>query len=540
MEKNPLLVGTWESKLGSIVVFFLVFFGLTMIVQGLTGAFFIHSLFSVLVGLVGAYWILTHYPVSFSIPLPVFGLSLFLFFLLVFPVLQTHGIAASADAATTIALRVMDTHIPATYAPYSNVSFTYQIGFPLLAKAFSDLLPFLADYSVIWLLAAVFGAFFCIIAYWFAEAFFSDQKIAILAALLVFASKLVFENFYWGEYAWLAATVFSLLALVLWKKNNPVFLLFIPVILLLHPAIAINFGVLALLLLLTKQLDWAPVPFAIAFGLLALPAFFFNYLVIFENLFTGQASVGFHFFSAVHNLFILPAWVGTGLSLLFFGSIILLFFRSEKNKSNDPIWLGIWLAVSIALFLLLSAFGTILANREIELVLFAMLFWTAYNISQSRVFELHAKTIFAIVLIIGLLSFSFSGSLVKSRAGSKMSDVEIDVALAFKELDPSVQPTIFLSKGGGKIAEIANKAPFDANASYLITTAEVLVKRNAAWDEFSQRHDYQEKIRSTHCGECILAIPGLRYAVIDSNFTPIFLDQPIVYEKGSFRIYRLR
>lgn len=504
-----------------------------------SGAFYIHNTAIIIVSALITFFVVKKYPLKEKIPLIVWLTAGLLLVLLVYPILLTSGVAASADGVTTISMRIfaLHHHIPETYLPYTNLSFTYQIGFPLLASVLHSLFSWIPDYQFSWMLGSIFGAFLPIIIYLFSRHFFDSEWVGITGSFLVLGSKLVFENFYWGEYAWLAATIFVFLGLLLLKQKNPIGFFCVGMIATLHPAILINFFILLFFLVLFGQIQLKQAVLGAVVGfVLALPALYYNYLPIFTNLIGGKGSHAGN--ALISNVLALPPWIGLGLSFLIV--IAVGFTALSKTRVSIPRWLLFLVLFSLIFFAALSFIGTQYANRQIELVTLSLLFLSAILISKLRWFHSHRRSIFIFILVVGLVSFSVSGLLIKSRAGSKINADEIALAKAFFEIDNQVKPTIFLTYGGGKMAEIANKKPFDASSGQIVTVSEVLIIRNEAWEEFEKNRLIQEEIRKTNCASCILELPGLEYAVIDETYTTIVLPKPIIAKKGTITIYALR
>lgn len=526
----PQIVRTLNSCLG----FGLAWGALVIIAALWAGLAWLFSPIVFIVSFAAALYLHRKFPFEFAVPAPVWGISLLVLALVLSPVLLSGGVAASADAVTTTAMRVLADKIPQTYAPYSGVSFTYQLGFPLLAQTFSDIFPFIPDFQWAWLLGAIFAAALVPVLYGAVREWISPQA-AIIAAVLAVAGKLVFQNFYVGEFAWLASTVYLLAAFFCWKKGHPFTILAAAAVAVLHPAIFFNLLVLLGIHYFSAgkadRLHWIGLAL-----LLALPALYFTYLPIASNLLGGNSgSAGFDLGRIAQALKITPLWVGSGLSLLLAASIAALFLEKKRQQWKGAALFGI----AFAVFLPLYSAGTVLANREIELVLLAAIFWASSNWAATSVFSRHAKPLLALFLLIGLASFYSSGTLADARAGSKISPQEIDFAFKFRELDPTAQKTVFLTPGAGKMAEIAGKIPYDANSNHLISAVDVLVIRNAGWGEFVSRHEYQEQIRKTRCAGCIMAIDGFEYAVINYDYAPIELPAPILLQVGGIKLYRI-
>jgi hypothetical protein len=528
-----------HSALNAALVPLLLFCAITLLFSALTGAFFLSSPLSVLVGLLGTWFLCTRFPVSIEIPAIVWVLTVLLLALLLYPILLRGGVDGSADAVSAIATRLMDSKIPATYAPYSDIAYNYQIGFPLLARAVNDFLFFIPDHQIVWMLGALFSALLIPLVYWFCRAFNGSADTALVAAVLVFGTKLVFQDFYYGEYAWALATVLYLCALILWKKRNPLFLLLIPAILTVHPAIALNFLFFAAVLLV---FGWLPLEFlvpAVLSGMLALPAFFYTYLPLLKNIAGGAGRDPFSLSSALNNVALVPPWIGTGLSIAFGIAFVLVVWR-KRTTPRLPVWPLFIAAFALVLFGLFSGLGNVLPGRIIELVMLGVLVWTAFAWGTSDLFSRYRTPLLVGLLVLGLVSFQTASILVHLRTGSKITPNQVEFANEFREIDPTPQETIFLSTGAGKMAVLADKIPFDANTNFMISTAEFLVVKDAAWDEFKRRHAVQQEIRNSACVQCVLDLPDLKYAVIDPDYAPITLDRPVLLERNGLRLYQLR
>lgn len=520
--------------MNSCLSFCLVFGAVLIIVALWSGIAWLFSPLVLALSLLAAFFLHRKFPFELQASGVAWLVAALVLALVLYPVVLSGGVAASADAVSTIAVRVLGERIPVTYAPYSNVSFTYQLGFPLLVNTFSDVFFFVEDFRWAWIFGAVFAAVLVLMVFETAREWISPDA-AIIAAVLVVASKLVFQNFYWGEFAWLAATVYMLATFLYWKKGHPFAVLSAAAVVALHPAIFFNLIVILAILFFYNPRAYNPL-LLFPSVLIVAPALYFNYLPIALNLLVGKADgAGFELSRLVHVVPAVPLWIGGALTIIFVASLAAVLLEKKPLQRQLAV---LWVAVT-GIFLLLSSLDSVLAGREIELVLLATLLWASANWASTVVFSRHRHALLAGFLVVGLLFFYSSNSLAEARAGSKISPHEIEFAFKFRDIDNSAQKTIFLTPSGGKMAEIADKVPYDANSGFLISTARVLAVQNEGWEEFAERHRNQERIRRTSCVQCVLELPGVKYAVIDYNYAPMELPRRILAEAGNTRLYDL-
>ncbi|HZX34830.1 MAG TPA: hypothetical protein VFF09_05630, partial [archaeon] len=231
-----------EKFFSKAVFFALIFFPAIILSSAITGFFWLNSYFVVLFSFVSSVFIFKKfYFQEFVVPKKILLLSLLLVALLAYPaLLLTPVFPASADPVTTASVTFLGEKIPLDYRPYSRLNFAYPVGFPLLVNAFSDIFTFLPVYLWAWLLSLVSGVLQLLGVYLVAKEFFKSERAAEFASVLFLGTKLVYENFYVGEYAWLLATGLMLFALYFAVKKSALQYLLFPAILVLHPAIALN------------------------------------------------------------------------------------------------------------------------------------------------------------------------------------------------------------------------------------------------------------------------------------------------------------
>jgi len=528
-----------ERFLSKLVFFILIFFSVIIISSNLIGFFWLNSSFIFLFSIVSSFILFKKfYFDSFLIPKKVFVLALLLVILLSYPVLLiTNFFPASADATTTTAVRILTEKIPLTYEPFANVSFAYQIGFPLLVNVFSDLIPQIPDYIWGWLLSLVSGVLQLFAVYLFSKEFFKNENTAFFTAVLFLGTKLVFENLYVGEYAWLLATVFLLFTLYFLLKKNNLALLVFPPIFILHPAIGLNAIVILFVFLIFFKEKFNLL--ALAWSLLvAVPAFLFNYLPILKNLlFSSEGFSGsLGAFDYVYYLGLLPLWLGLIPFLVFILGLVFFTLKKISFTKEQKVFMGVFVSGFI-LYYFFAFLNFVLVGRVVEIMLLASLFLGASLLEKiSSNYSFNQKILIVILLILSVGIFFNSGVLNHYRNGSKISMDEASFAYEFNKFDSSFSKALILSPGYGKIAEFSNKIPYDVYSAHTITTQKFLYSDPSEFERLNERNALRESILDGSCLECISGI-DVDYIVVNKTFFNQKLNYPVVFSYGNFVVY---
>ncbi|MEK6957770.1 MAG: hypothetical protein AABW99_02230 [archaeon] len=471
---------------------------------------------------------------EFVVPKKILLLSLLLVSLLAYPVLLlTPFFPASADPTTTGSVAFLGDKIPQDYQPYSPLNFGYQIGFPLLVNAFSDIFTFLPVYLWSWLLSLVSGALQLFGVYFVAREFFKSEKAAEFASLLFFGTKLVYENFYVGEYAWLLATGLMLFTLYFAAKKSGMQYLLFPVILVLHPAIAFN----ALIFFAIAWLfypGYFELPKIFASAVFALPAFFANYSpIIFNVLFGAGLSSWEPGRGLLYYAQLLPTWIGFAVFFVFAVSFAYLALQKFSFTREQKMF-GVLFASGTLLYLLFGFFGVMLAGKAVELALLGVLFLAASFLEKIR---LPDTSRFKLALLVFCLVFFFTSSILTHyRGGSKITLEEATFAADFREFDPELSRTLFLAPYSYKIAEFSNKVPFDLTGHYL-SDVKLLYYSQEEYARFKGLPKITQSIVDTLCDECIDGL-DVKYVVVKNGYYGKTLDYPVAFSTRGFVVYR--
>lgn len=524
------------KRVGTLAILFVCFAALCMLISLWIGNWFLLSVPVLVVSLALAFFLAWRFPIKLDTPPVVLGLVVLMLVLTAYPLILVHPFfPASSDVLHVTHIRILDEKIPDTYAPYSDIRFTYQIGFALFSNALADLFGFVPDYILVWLLGVVFSGLIVLFCYWLVFEITGNPKAALVSAVLVFGSKFIFTNFYFGVFPLVSGFAFFLATVLLFEKKNPVSLLLFPATVVLHPFTGVLLAVFLAFWTIRKKV-WSDGFRHLLALVLALPALLVTYLTVFSN--ATAVGLQFDFSLLVKALVLVVPWLGVVSFGMFVASII---WARGKPKTDSFLLFALFLGVLSILFFSL---GLHHADKFFWLLsLFAVLcggflFSTRLWEHLEKRFGSNAfKVVSAVLLVLCLASFFLSGELVRGRSGSKATVEGEAFAMAFKQFDPSLKTVVFLAKGGGWIAALSEKIPFDVRADHFVQDSELQVSLDSAWETVAARHALQKRIESD-CTECVLQT-NADYLVVNQNEFGFDFDWPIVFEHGSFRVYQL-
>ena len=523
-----------------ILLGFLVFSAVAVLVSQWLGLVWRNTPVILAISIALTWLCLRLFPVEwkeFRIPKSVWLLAILVFIMASYPLLTiTPFYAPSADALHSITLRVLEGKIPATYAPYSDFGFHYQFGFHLFARLFADLLPFVPDYLVLWFLGALFAGIQAIVFFWLGKKFLKSESAGFWCALLFVGTRLVFQNMYFGLYPMIFGTALFLLAVTLFLERNPLWAILFASVLAIHAGSAFNMVLFFAFLLVFFAREHAAF-FAkwIWLALLALPSLIIVYPSLVSRPFAAAAATSlFGFLEA--TLYVFPLWVGA-IPMLFFLIAIFISWR-EKSFFREKSFAIALMIISFGLFFYFAFTGSQLFGKIVELMSFAAILFAASTLCQKRRPLLETRFARIAIIALCLAFFLSSGYLNSLRSGDKLSIGEAKFAFAFKNFDSSPQKTLFLSERGGKIAEYANKAPYDAMQGYFLPYGPNQIEDGNDYAMLVSRRNEQEKILAESCSECVYDL-NVRYVVLDTNFTSLRLNEKSVLATGNFILYDL-
>jgi len=280
------------KRIFSALWFVLIFTGVSIILSLFAGLVWRQSLVILVLSFVLSYLLFRKFRFDYNIPRVVYLVAILVFFLSVHPLLFIHPFFnSSADPAPTTAAMLIGETIPPDYSPYADLAFNYQLGFPLFAKLFIDLLP-VEPYLVTWAIAGIFSGLQVIFLYVFASLLLHSRKAGMIAAFLFLGTKVVFMNMYFGEYTWIMGTTFFFAAFACLSKKSSLAMLFFPAMVAVHPGVTFN---ALLFLVLYVVFFWEVLSGAVKMvvsSVLALPSLLLTYSAAAANLLSGQGSGG--------------------------------------------------------------------------------------------------------------------------------------------------------------------------------------------------------------------------------------------------------
>lgn len=501
-----------------------VFSSIVILLSYWVGLFWLNSLFIGASALVITYFIMKKISFQLQIPRKVYLVAILVFLMSIYPLLfVTPFYSGSADPLHTINVRLLENQIPLTYEPYSTIVLSYPLGFHLLANVFTDLIPMVPDYLILWLLGAVFSSLVVLFLYVFVFTFSGSVQAGVLASILYVGTKPILQDFYFGQYPLVMGFALLLLFMALHHQRNNLSLLVAPVIFMIHPSVGLILMIFITLHFLIYR-NRSYLVKTIGFSMLALPAFVLTYSVLISNVFTGGVQTMQGIIPLLMNTYLpLLLWIGLLPVLLLMFALIKYPTVTQEQK----LFLSFFV-VSFILFGLFSILDSPTYSKFVEPMMFSILFLGSTKLKDIK-FSLFRP---AIVLFALVLFFS-SGYFNYLWQGDKISSEEAKVALDVKEIIPKNSKILLLSEGGTKMAELMYVVPYYSGRDYFIPhkQKQLSVKDSTT---LKQREKEYTQILSG-CGSCI---EDVEYVLVNENETDVSLDWKIIYRNTNFKVYQ--
>lgn len=537
----------WGSAAFSkaFIVFF-VFSVFSTLASDLIGAFFRNTWLIITISAVLTYFALKKFPIKLEYSPVAIALSVISLAVLVYPLLFVHPYyPASADAAPTIATRLVAEKIPETHEPYSKLRFVYQLGFPLFARIFVDLFPNVEDFLIIWFFGVIFAFAQVPLVYSIVKEFTKSELTSNFAAALMLGSKPLFQHMYYGEYPELMATAFALLFLILFMRKNLLAAFVLPAVFVAHPASA--FSVMLVTLIYSLFFNSFGYLLKILPGLLlAARSLIVIYLTVVLTLFEkvlamslGLAETPVTLANLVKITVSLPLWVGV-LPSLFVAFSIWVSFKQLKKLDKTKKFLMWSFLISIILYYVFFVVGTVMRGKIVTFASLLAILFSAVSIDFRKFSLVKNAKLFLLLLIIGsLFVHSTSSLLTHLRTGSKISPEEAKFAFAFREFDPSLKKIVHITGEEGKIAEFAHKIPYDVTSAYFETLAYEITRKDPTYQERLEKAENKKQILGG-CIQCVYST-GADYIIVNQRkFSGILPSEwKKVFNHNSFEVYKL-
>jgi len=535
--------GGLSGNLFKAILLFLVFACVAVIVSYWTGFFFLSTPLILAVSLPATYLLWKKFPVkSEKTPIQVLMAVFIVAGLCAFPFLVIHpGYMASNDAFHAITLRAMDFsgRIPETYAPYSDISFTYQIGFELFAKTFTDAIFFVEDYQVMWFLGVLLVGIETILMYLVSKELLGSKQAGVWAALLFIGTKTVYINFYFGMFHRILASCLILGFFYFYKKKNKFCYLMVPALMMVHPGYFINLILLMFVYLVFNPKELKPVLKIIPAGLLAIPAFVQNYSAYIANMFFGKIASGVTRAESIQ----LPSYalayalnLGWG-PLVLFGSALSFSLWKKSFSKEKKFALTIFLFASV-IFFISGIFNITLDNVYPWLYSFGAILFTAAWLGEINLEGKKLKQVQGIVVVAMLLGFFGSNYLMTRAIGSKISPEEAEFAFEFREFDSELKTVLFLGVSAPKVAELSNKIPFDVTRGWFLPFDSKILLHNEAYFLELEKAELKDSLIESKCIECVYDL-NVDYVAVNTEEFPELPEAPVL-ERGEIKLYKLK
>lgn len=524
------------------IVIFLIFVAISIIVSYWLGFFFLNSPLILFISLVITYLLIKKFGLpDIKIPKEIFLISLIVVVLCAHPLLLIHPFyMASNDSLHTITARVLLIHqkIPESYEPYAPYPFSYQAGFHLFSKIVMELFYFLPDYIVLWLFGVLFASLIPVLIYLAIKELFNSKETAFFSVVLFVGTKFVFQNMFFGLFPRIFASAIFFLFLYLLLKRSKLCYPLAPTIWMVHPGMAITFTIFILILVFFRRELFVPLLKVLPFVFLALPAFLSTIFISLQNFMSpdiiAKSSVEFNLPTLTIATLLWMGWIPLVVFVFsIFYSIKMKAFDRNKAFALSGVFI-FWL-----LFMVASAKGFDAANILMGCYTYFAIIFSALTLNEIKISKNLLQYLFALLLVLSLIAFFASGYLYKYRVGSKITPEEAAFAFKFYELDPEVKQTVFFLRGAAKVAELSNKAPFNAAKGYFLPLSSWSIRKGPGFYGVLKNQEVYEKILRTKCVQCIYDL-NVEYVVIDENYFPVKLKEKPVLEHGSIKLYKLR
>jgi len=534
-----------NSHLTEAILFLVIFLIVTILTSYWIGFFTLNTPAILIVSLALSILIYKKFPVEpEKIPWQVIACSAIVIFISAVPLMLIHPeYMASNDALHTITTRVLvqQDKIPVSYQPYSEISFTYPIGFHLLAKHAIELIPSIPDHQVLWLLGLLFVGLEPLLLYLFASKLLGSEKSGIFSAAILIGTKVLFQNMFYGMFPRLLFTCLFFAFGWLFLKNKKIAWIFLPAMLLVHPVMLINFAVFMAVFLAFHPEKIMPFAKSLPSFLAGLPAIITNYILYAGNLLRGFQGKTIHLVESTVQGNLLTAliasipWMGWLNAALFFPLAAYTIIR-KKIRQKEKFLLSL-VVVSWILFVVLEGSGQMFGNVAIWLFSLGAVLFNALVLSKIKAISKLEKHVFLLIVVLGISMLFLSSDFNSRITGSKLTPEEAEFAFAFRELDPELKPTLLLTPHSAKIAEYSNKMPFDVTRSWFLPVSPIELRQDQTWLDAIEKHRQFTELKESGCTECIEKL-DVEYIVVDSDYFEHSVPGTIVLEKGNLKAFR--
>jgi hypothetical protein len=533
-----------KEKIFQLALFIAIFFAFIIIISNLIGFFWLNSALILILSIVISVFVFKKFPLKNEAETGTILLSLLLIFLLAYPVLLiTPFHPASSDVVSTTIIRILREKIPLDSEPYAAINLSYPLGLPLIVSAFSKTIGIFPDYLWTWIIGLVAGAMQLLFFSLFASELFKDKKITFLAGTVFLAGKLVFENFYVGEFAWHIGTAFLFCFMYAYLKKSPLQYLFFPIVFVCHPVAGFNLLVIFGTYHLFYGIEIKRMAKLFCSLIAVLPLITMVYFPMLYNLITRKTALSELAFSiSLKNILAVPFWIGTGLSVMLVLLLIISFLRKKSvwaTKEQKFLWALLF--ISAGLFLGFSYIGFVLAGKEIEVTLIAVALLVISLIQTNQLMKKKAFAVISVIILMALFFFFSSSILEHYREGSKINSNEIIFAEKIYSYDKELKKVLFLTNRWGKIAEYSNKIPFDVNSQHTLAVADekqnFLFYQDEGFKEMRKKQEIQKNIFYDGNVEKIKEL-DIDYIAVDRNEFKKTIEYEKVLEYNNFELYK--
>lgn len=440
------------------------------------------------------------------------------------------GFDLSADATPSVATMIIAQGIPATYSPFFDLPVFYQMGLPAVASQFVPLgFP---PHIVLWFFA-IMGIGIFLAGLLRLGARINPNPLFLFWVPIVFlGTRFPVYNVLLGEYPWLISFGLGMAAVSLFSRSWKAGLLVLTASGLAHPYV----GLLFALVWVAFTRPTLQKLFQTAAGgiVLTLPLVVFLILPFSREAHASLSSV--EPFS-VGSIFANVLLVGLVPVALAAGWAIQKIISREKWSMNE----GLLVLLSGGAIILSTIFNAwfpelILGTKLPVLAIIGTTLLGALFLSRI-IKPHHSFRVAAGIIIVSFVLLATSPSMQSYAIGSKSTLDEGAFAQFLREYDSRVVPVLFLSEGGGKMAQYSWKIPTDPKGAHFMLALQLLDTPLARALK-QQSQDYHE-LYSSQCVSCVddfLKKYPSTYVVVNSDEFPL-LNRTPSYHAGKFFLY---
>jgi hypothetical protein len=454
------------------------------------------------------------------------------------------GHTASNDGLHSVLVGIIEENnkIPDQYLPYSEIPFTYTVGYHSMASFF-HLEPFILNWA--------FGLFFIFLIFCLLLMILSERvnsKLALVGIISLLGTKMIYLEFFYGMYPRLLGSVFILATIYLFSKKNKAWIIPFIALFMTHPIYAIS-GFLWLLFEAVYHKRFKELKYILLIPIIGLPVILQSYYAYGVNLFSQIGGP-----NQTIGIITLILFFGVPTISLFLFAILSLLHRIKMKIKIDA-WTKKYLAFFIFLFILAyvtSGLFTALYTAFVSAASFVLIIFIFITLNKdqliiSKIRKVHNKKIILIVLFLFTLficsNIFISGDIKQRMYVGKITPHAAEFAFSFIDFDSNRVPVLFIANSGGKIAEYSNKIPFDVTNGYFLPYDPAQTIKTPAYFDMLAKKEAKKNILAdckNSLTNDLIYDTNTKYIVVDELNYFCKIEKEVLYTHNHFVVYNNR